>query len=68
MTVGPFQILIIVLVLLALFGRGRVSEAMGDFGKGVKRFRGNLVEDETGQPIPALEADAESNSAHDSTL
>ncbi|MGZ3172576.1 MAG: twin-arginine translocase TatA/TatE family subunit [Croceibacterium sp.] len=68
MTVGPFQILIIVLVLLVLFGRGRVSEAMGDFGKGVKRFRRNLTEDETGQPIPALEADAEPNSAHDSTL
>jgi len=67
-TVGPFQILIIALVLLVLFGRGRVSEAMGDFGKGVKRFRRNLAEDETGQPIAALDADAEPNPAHDNTL
>ena len=46
MTIGPFQILIIALVLLVLFGRGRISDMMGDIGKGVKSFRRNL-DDET---------------------
>lgn len=45
-SIGPFQILIIALVILVLFGRGRISEMMGDFGKGVKSFRKGLTEEE----------------------
>lgn len=57
MSVGPFQILIIALVLLVLFGRGRTSEMMGDFGKGIKSFRQGLGEVEQ-IPAPATEAQA----------
>jgi sec-independent protein translocase protein TatA len=35
---GLFQILIILLIVVVLFGRGRISETMGDFGKGIRRF------------------------------
>lgn len=53
MNVGPFQILIIALVILVLFGRGRISEMMGDFGKGVKSFRKGLAdEDDPGRMAP----------------
>jgi len=53
--IGPFQILIIALVILVLFGRGRISEMMGDFGKGVKSFRQGLSEEDhkTDPPAPA---------------
>ena len=54
---GPFQIVIIALVILVLFGRGRISEMMGDFGKGVKSFRKGLgEEDEPARPAQRLEA------------
>ena len=53
MSIGPFQILIIALILLLLFGRGRISEFMGDFGKGVKSFRKGLSDDDE---TPALGA------------
>jgi len=46
-SIGPFQILIIALVILVLFGRGRISEMMGDFGKGVKSFRSGLNDDDS---------------------
>ncbi|GAA5061802.1 twin-arginine translocase TatA/TatE family subunit [Erythrobacter westpacificensis] len=46
-SIGPFQILIIALVILVLFGRGRISEMMGDFGKGVKSFRKGLNDDDS---------------------
>ena len=36
MSLGPWQLIIIALVILVLFGRGRISEMMGDFGKGIK--------------------------------
>jgi len=51
--IGPFQILIIALVILVLFGRGRISEMMGDFGKGVKSFRKGLNDDDEKKPEPA---------------
>lgn len=37
---------IVLLVVLVLFGRGRVSEIMGDFGKGIKSFKKGLNEDD----------------------
>lgn len=45
-SIGPLQILIIAVVILVLFGRGRISEMMGDFGKGVKSFRKGLGEED----------------------
>ena len=53
MNVGPFQILIIALVVLVLFGRGRISEMMGDFGKGVKSFRQGLNDEDKPAAPPA---------------
>jgi sec-independent protein translocase protein TatA len=44
---GLFQILIILLIIVVLFGRGRISEMMGDFGKGIKSFRRGLDEDDS---------------------
>ena len=47
---GLFQILIIALIVLVLFGRGRISEMMGDFGKGVKSFKRGIADDEPAAP------------------
>jgi sec-independent protein translocase protein TatA len=45
---------IVLIVVLLLFGRGRVSEIMGDFGKGIKSFKQGLNEDEKpASPPPA---------------
>lgn len=64
MSVGPFQIVIIALVLLVLFGRGRISDLMGDFGKGVTSFRKGLSDDQPMNAAPTLEnAPAEANAA-----
>jgi sec-independent protein translocase protein TatA len=46
---GSFSIwhwLIVLLIVLVLFGRGRVADIMGDFGKGIKSFKQGLNEDE----------------------
>ena len=43
--------IIVLLVVLVLFGRGRVSEIMGDFGKGIKSFKQGLNDEPAaGQP------------------
>ena len=61
MTLGPFQILIIALVILVLFGRGRISEMMGDFGKGVKSFRRNLADAAEAAHLEALAAERDTS-------
>ncbi|HYD04285.1 MAG TPA: twin-arginine translocase TatA/TatE family subunit [Reyranella sp.] len=46
---------IVALVVLVLFGRGRISEMMGDLGKGIKSFKAGMSEeaDRPAAPPPA---------------
>jgi sec-independent protein translocase protein TatA len=37
---------IVLLIVLILFGRGRIAEMMGDFGKGIASFKKGLNETE----------------------
>jgi sec-independent protein translocase protein TatA len=39
------HLIILALVVLILFGRGRISEMMGDFGKGIKSFKQGMNEE-----------------------
>jgi sec-independent protein translocase protein TatA len=43
--IGPWQIILIVVVVLFLFGGKRISEFMGGFGKGIKEFKKELKDD-----------------------
>jgi len=44
--------MIVALVILVLFGRGKISETMGDFGKGIKSFKKGMGDEES-RPAPA---------------
>ncbi|MEP2737032.1 MAG: twin-arginine translocase TatA/TatE family subunit [Erythrobacter sp.] len=46
MGLSVWQIAIIAVVVLVLFGRGRISEMMGDFGKGISSFKKGMNEEE----------------------
>ncbi|TCD06209.1 twin-arginine translocase TatA/TatE family subunit [Erythrobacteraceae bacterium CFH 75059] len=56
MSLGPWQLLIIALIILVLFGRGRISEMMGDFGKGIRSFKAGMNEGEENPAPPRLPA------------
>ena len=45
------HILVLAVVVLVLFGRGRISEMMGDFGKGIKSFKQGMTEETTDPPV-----------------
>lgn len=36
---GPMQLLLIAIVLLVLFGRGKIANMMGEVGKGITAFK-----------------------------
>ena len=49
---GSFSIwhwMIVLVVVLLLFGRGKIPELMGDMAKGIKSFKKGMAEDETPQ-------------------
>jgi len=45
------KLILIALVVLVLFGRGKVADLMGEFGKGVKSFRQGMADETTSQPV-----------------
>lgn len=49
---SPIHLLLLAVVVLILFGRGRISEFMGDFGKGIKSFKQGMTEDEQKPAAP----------------
>ena len=54
---GSFSIwhwMVVLLVVLLLFGSGKVSHLMGDFAKGIKSFKKNMADDTDA----SMEADA----------
>ena len=56
---GSFSIwhwLVVLLVVLLLFGGGKVSSLMGDFAKGIKSFKKNMAEEDDA----SMEASADS--------
>ncbi|AEV37748.1 Twin-arginine translocation protein TatA/E [Pseudovibrio sp. FO-BEG1] len=44
-SIGIWQIVIIAVVVVLLFGRGKISELMGDVAKGINSFKKGLNED-----------------------
>ena len=47
MSIGFWQIAIVVVLLVLLFGRGKISSLMGDVAKGIKSFKKGMSSDVT---------------------
>lgn len=45
-TFSIWHLTLVALVVILLFGRGKMSEFMGDFAKGIKNFKKGLSDDE----------------------
>ena len=53
---GSFSIwhwMVVLVVVLLLFGSGKVSNLMGDFAKGIKSFKKNMAEDDVSMEASA---------------
>ena len=45
--------IVVIAVVLLLFGRGKISELMGDVAQGIKAFKKGMSDDETAKAEPA---------------
>ena len=63
---GSFSIwhwLIVLVVVLLVFGRGKIPELMGDMAKGIKEFKKGMADEPTNAP-PAAGPEATRNLEH----
>ena len=44
MSIGFWQIAIVVVLVVLLFGRGKISDLMGDVDKGIKSFKKGMAD------------------------
>ena len=52
MSIGIWQIAIVVILVVLLFGRGKISSLMGDVAKGIKSFKKGMASDVTDENEP----------------
>ena len=52
MSIGFWQIAIVVILVVLLFGRGKISSLMGDVAKGIKSFKKGMSADSTEDSEP----------------
>ena len=45
MSIGIWQIAIVAILVVLLFGRGKISSLMGDVAKGIKSFKKGMATD-----------------------
>ncbi|SEQ36238.1 sec-independent protein translocase protein TatA [Faunimonas pinastri] len=57
MEIGIWKLVITAAVVVLLFGRGKISDLMGDVAKGIKSFKQGMADDET-TPAPRIEQTA----------
>jgi len=64
-TIGVPELLLILVIVLLLFGVGRIGKIGGELGKGIKAFRDGLKGDEPEQkPVEKVVESAQASNDH----
>ncbi|MBN1231457.1 MAG: twin-arginine translocase TatA/TatE family subunit [Anaerolineales bacterium] len=48
---GPFELLLVLLIIILLFGVGRIGKIGGELGKGIREFRKSIKGDENDSSV-----------------
>ena len=51
MSIGIWQVVLVLMIVLILFGAGKLPRVMGDVAKGVKNFKSGLREGEENEVL-----------------
>ncbi len=49
--IGMPELLIVLVVVVLIFGPGRIAKTMGELGKGIRSFRDSFSTEEKSEPI-----------------
>ena len=66
MSIGFWQIAVVVILVVLLFGRGKISSLMGDVAKGIKSFKKGMASDsiDDNQPKDVSEENKDSKDSN----
>ena len=62
MSIGFWQIAIVVVLVVLLFGRGKISSLMGDVAKGIKSFKKGMSSDVTSSDVTSSDVTEDKDS------
>jgi sec-independent protein translocase protein TatA len=57
---GPTELIIILVIVLLLFGPGRIARIAGELGKGIRSFKDSVSPDQEGESQETTEKKEES--------
>ena len=66
MSIGFWQIAVVVILVVLLFGRGKISSLMGDVAKGIKSFKKGMATDPVDDNEPKNISENQDSSNQDS--
>ena len=67
MSIGFWQIAVVVILVVLLFGRGKISSLMGDVAKGIKSFKKGMSSDPIEDDTPKNISENQDSTNQDST-
>ena len=67
MSIGFWQIAVVVILVVLLFGRGKISSLMGDVAKGIKSFKKGMATDPVDDNEPKNISENQDSNNQDST-
>ena len=67
MGIGFWQIAVVVILVVLLFGRGKISSLMGDVAKGIKSFKKGMASDVIEDTSSNVTEDTSSNVTDDTS-
>ena len=65
MSIGFWQIAVVVVLVVLLFGRGKISSLMGDVAKGIKSFKKGMATDVTDETQDVTDETHQKNISED---
>ena len=68
MSIGFWQIAVVVILVVLLFGRGKISGLMGDVAKGIKSFKKGMATDVTDETQDVTDETHQKNISEDNQV
>lgn len=67
MSIGVWQVILILVIVLIIFGAGKLPKVMGDVAKGIKNFKSGMTEPEKEEEKDEDKKTIEGQATHAST-
>jgi sec-independent protein translocase protein TatA len=58
-TIGPLEVIVVLVIVLLVFGVGRIAKLGGELGKGIRAFKDGLEGEDQDIPGPHNDTDPE---------